>query len=85
MSELTPGPDHAAPATGILATLPGRTVVQGIAVDVLLAICLVVYTTISENGLNWALIWTLIVKTVLMTVASSVMKRVKPPPESAVH
>jgi hypothetical protein len=45
----------------------------------------VVYTTISENGLNWALIWTLIVKTVLMTVASSVMKRVKPPPESAVH
>lgn len=79
----TPGvPDHAAPARGLLASLPGRTIVQGVGIDVLLAVCLVVYDSLSDttHAVNWALIGALVLKTGLMTVASSVMKRLKPPP-----
>lgn len=72
---------HAAPArTGILSSLPGRTIIQGVLVDVLLALALVVYEATSRGeAVNWNLLWGLVLKTVLMTVASSIMKRVKPP------
>lgn len=75
----TPGePDHAAPATGLLANLPFRTALQGIGLDVLLALCLVVYTATSSDHVAWELIPLALAKTALMTLASAVMKRVKP-------
>lgn len=75
-------PQHAAsPArTGILSSLPGRTVIQGVLVDVLLALALVVYEALSRGeAVDWRLLWGLVLKTALMTVASSVMRRIKPP------
>ena len=76
----TPGrPDHAAPATGLLASLPIRTLLQGVAVDVLLAVCLVVYDATASAAVDWRLLWLTILKTALMTAASAVMKRLKPP------
>lgn len=73
--------DHAAPArTGILSSLPGRTVLQGVLVDVVLALALVVYEALSRGEVvDWRLLWALVVKTALMTVASSIMRRVRPP------
>jgi hypothetical protein len=83
MSHLTPGPDHAAPvpaSTGPLSSLPIRTLLQGVAVDVLLAVCLVVFESVAGGeAVDWRLLLVLVGKTVLMTVASSIMKRVKPP------
>lgn len=78
-------PDHAAPATGLLASLPGRTIVQGVLIDVLLAICFVVYDSLNDSAhtVNWAVLGALVLKTGLMTVASSIMKRLKPPPAGA--
>lgn len=72
-----PGPIPA--RTGILASLPGRTILQGIAIDVLLALCLVVITATSTDNVAWRLIPLALAKTALMAIASSVMKRVKPP------
>lgn len=77
-------PQHAAASGGLLASLPGRTIVQGVAVDVLLAVCLVVYNVASSDNLDWLYLWGLVVKSFLMTVASSIMKRLKPPPVEAV-
>lgn len=78
-------PQHAAAATGLLASLPGRTIIQGVLVDVLLSICLVLYDSLSDENLNWNLLWGLLAKTALMTLASSIMRRVKPPPVGAVE
>lgn len=78
-SALTPGPDHAAPPAGLLASLPFRTLVQGLALDVLLAVCLVVYDASSGDAVDWRLLGLALVRTVLQTGASSVMKRLKPP------
>lgn len=75
----TPGePDHAAPATGPLASLPLRTVLQGISIDVLIALCLVIYTATSSDHVDWRLIPLALAKTALMTLASAVMKRLRP-------
>lgn len=77
-------PQHAAATTGLLASLPGRTIVQGVLVDVLLALCLVLYNWASSDNLEWTILWALVVKSLVMTGASSIMKRLKPPPVSAV-
>ncbi len=78
-SQLTPGPDHDAPATGLLASLPFRTLLQGLALDVLLAVCLVVYDATSGDAVDWRLLGLALMRTVLQTAASSLMRRLKPP------
>lgn len=74
-------PQHAAPASrGILSSLPGRTIIQGIAVDILLALALVVYESTSRGeDVDWRLLAGLLLKTAMMTLASAIMRRVKPP------
>ncbi len=76
----TPGrPDHAAPATGLLASLPFRTFLQGLGLDLLLAIALVILAATETETVDWRLLGFALVRTVLQTAASSVMKRLKPP------
>lgn len=78
MSALTPGPDHAATPQPFWESGPFRTTVQGVAIDVLLAICLLIVTSLSSDSVDW---WWLLValgKTFLMAIASSIMKRVRP-------
>lgn len=72
-------PDHGAAATGVLASLPWRTFLQGIGIDVVLAICFVVYEATTAQEPDWRLLLLTLAKTALMTVASSIMRRLKPP------
>lgn len=77
----TPGePDHAA-ETGWLDSLPLRTLAQNVGVDVLLAASAVVYeaTVTDGTGIAWGALGLLLIKSCLNTLASSVMKRVRPP------
>lgn len=78
-----PGPDHAAARTGLLASLPGRTFVQGLGVDLAVAGALVVYDAMNESSVDWRLLGLTLGKTLLMTAASAVMRRLKPPAASA--
>lgn len=78
-SSLTEGADHAAPANSLLSNLPFRTVLQGLATDVLVALAFVIYETVSSDNVDWRLLGITLLKTVLMTVASYVMKKAKPP------
>lgn len=77
-SALTPGPDHAAAPQRFWESAPFRTTVQGISIDVALAVALVIYGATSGDAVDWKLLGALLIKTLLMTVASSFMKRVKP-------
>lgn len=73
---------HAAPVparTGILSSLPGRTIIQGVAIDVLLAVALGLTTWLSSENPDWTIFWSWIGKTALMALASAIMKWVKPP------
>lgn len=81
----TPGvPDHAA-TTGLLDKPEIRTLVQGIAIDVLVALCLVVVEATQGDTVDWRLLVALLLKTVVYTIASGIMKRVRPyrPEESS--
>lgn len=71
--------DHAAPAAGLLASLPFRTFLQGLGLDVLLAVCLVLLAATETENVDWRLLGFALIRTVLQTAASSVMKRYKPP------
>jgi hypothetical protein len=62
-----------------LDSLPGRTVIQGILIDVLLTVSFVLYDALSHDNVNWKLLGVLVGKTALMALASSIMKRVRPP------
>jgi hypothetical protein len=77
-SQLTPGPDHAASTSRFWDNAAFRTTVQGLSIDVLLAVSLVIYTATSSDHVQWAIIPLAIAKTALTTLASSIMKRVKP-------
>lgn len=77
-SARTPGPDHAAKATGIWANAPFRTVVQGVATDVGVAVAFVVYDSLNSGATDYRLLFLSVLKTALMTGASYVMKRKKP-------
>jgi hypothetical protein len=61
-------------------SLPWRTAIQGILIDVILAVCFVLYGALSSGDVDWYLLLILLGKTALMTLASSIMKRVKPLP-----
>ena len=75
----TPGGTHKAAASGPLSSLPWRTTIQGVGVDVLLAVCLLSVEATSSAAVDWRLLLLSLAKTVLMTLASSVMRRVRPP------
>lgn len=80
MSNTVGRADHAVPATsGPLSSLPWRTFLQGVGVDVLIAICLLVVEAGATQSVDWWLLLTALGKTVAMTVASSVMRRLRPP------
>lgn len=75
----TPGyPDHAATPQRFWESAPFRTTVQGIAFDVALALALLLYTATSGDAVDWRLLLGSLAKTLVMTAASSFMKRVKP-------
>jgi len=59
-----------------------RTFLQGLVLDVLLAVALVVYTAVSAGEVDWRLLAAALVRTVLQTAASYVMRKLKPPPPS---
>lgn len=72
-------PDHAAPATGLLSSLPFRTFLQGIGTDVALAVCFVVYDALQNETVDYRLLLITVLKTAIMTALSYVMKKTKPP------
>lgn len=56
-----------------------RTFLQGLAVDVLLAVCLVAYDALQSDAPDWRLLLLTLLKTALMTAASYVMRKLQPP------
>lgn len=78
-SKNTPGPDHAAPATGIWASLPFRTFLQGLGTDVAIAMLFVLYDGLNSAAVDYRLLVISVLKTGVMTALSYIMKRVKPP------
>lgn len=73
--------DHAAPTPGgWLESLPIRTFLQGLGTDVAAAVAIVVYDSL-QSGENIDYRWLLLTigKTILMTGASYVMKKFRPP------
>lgn len=77
-SSATPGPDHAAAPTRFWESAPFRTVVTGVAIDVLIAVCLLLVVAMSGESVDWLWLLAALGKTILMTAASAVLKRVKP-------
>lgn len=57
-----------------------RTFVQGLLIDALVAVCLVVVDALNQEEVDWRLLILTIAKTVLMTAASYVMRKLAPPP-----
>jgi hypothetical protein len=78
-SQRTPGPDHAAPATGLLASLPFRTFLQGLGTDVGIAVCFVIYDALNSEVVDYRLLIITVFKTAVMVAVSYIMKRLKPP------
>jgi hypothetical protein len=72
-------PQHAADPEGDARNRALRTFLQGLAVDVLLTVALVVYDATSSENVQWRLIPLLLAKSVLTSAASYVMRKVKPP------
>lgn len=75
-------PDHlSTEPRSWLDSLPLRTLAQNIGVDVLIATSAVVVdaTSSAADGVAWGALGLILVKTVLNTFASSVMRRVRPP------
>jgi hypothetical protein len=70
---------HAASPEGDARNRALRTFLQGLAVDVLLTVALVVYDATSSENVQWRLIPLLLAKSVLTSAASYVMRKVKPP------
>ena len=79
MSQQIPGvPDHAAPDDARNRAI--RTFVQGLVIDALVAVCLVVVDALNQEVVDWRLLVLTAAKTVLMTAASYVMRKLAPPP-----
>lgn len=51
-----------------------RTFVQGLAIDVVVAVSLVVYEATAEESPDWRLLWASLVKTAVHAVASGLMR-----------
>lgn len=76
-SKNTPGPDHS--ASPIESSLPLRTFVQGLVIDVLVAICLVIVEGTASDSVDWWLLLASLGRTVAQALASSIMRRLVPP------
>lgn len=80
-------PDHAAAedpeSTRDARNRAIRTVIQGLLTDVLVAVAIVVYDALqtSAHSPDWKLLGMSVVKTVMITVASYVMRKLRPPTE----
>lgn len=55
-----------------------RTFIEGVAIDVALALCLVVVAATTSDHVDWRVLGALALKTVLHTMAASVLKRLRP-------
>lgn len=82
----TPGvPDHAAEESPGVARdakqRAWRTMLQGLLLDVLVAVALVVYEAMAVAEPDWRLLLLSLLKTGLMAAASYVMRVVRPPTE----
>lgn len=78
-------PDHAASPSGLLDKPEVRTFLQGAALDVAAAVALVVVQATGGGDVDWRLLGLLVVKTAAYTIASNVMKKLRParPEESS--
>ena len=74
--------DHAVDPTADARDRALRTFLQGLAIDVLIAVALVVYNAVSADSVEWALIPLAIAKSALVAAASYVMRKLKPPAQS---
>lgn len=70
--------DHHAPEPLIRRSLPVRTLVQGLVIDILVAICLVVIEGTATGSVDWWLILASMGRTAAQTAASSLMRRLVP-------
>lgn len=77
-SKNTPGPDHSATPARFWESAPFRTVVTGVAIDILIALCLLIVMALSSDSVDWLWLLVALGKTALMTLASGILKRVKP-------
>lgn len=75
-------PDHASPENAAIERAL-RTFAQGLGLDLLLALAMVVYDAMLQATVDWRLLGLALLKTTLMTVASYVMRRLAPPREEA--
>ncbi len=72
----TPGrADHAADPHADARNRALRTFLQGLALDALLAVCLVVYDALQATTIDWRLLAVTAAKTALMTAVAYVMRR----------
>lgn len=71
-------PDHAAQPLGLLDSPAIRTLVQGVIIDLATALCLVVLQATDGKDVDWRLLGFMLAKTAAYTVASSLMKRLRP-------
>lgn len=75
----TPGvADHAASPPGLLDKPEVRTFLQGAALDVGTAVALAVVQATGGGDVDWRLLGLLVMKTAAYTLASNVMKRLRP-------
>jgi hypothetical protein len=63
----------------LLDSLPFRAFVLGTSIDVLVALCMVVLTATTSDHVDWRLLGLLVAKTLVHTLASSILRRVRPP------
>lgn len=71
--------DHAPKRKRWWNSLPFRTFIQGLATDVGIVVCLALVELASSDHVDWWVWLITLGKTVLMTAASYIMKRLKPP------
>lgn len=76
---MTDDNEHTPARTGPLSSLPYRTLIQGLGTDLAFALALLLYDSLQATSVDWRLLLVTAGKTALMTVASYVMKRVRPP------
>jgi hypothetical protein len=76
----TPGvADHAANPEADARNRALRTFLQGLALDVALAVALIVYSATSAEHVEWRLLLLTLAKTAVQTAASYVMRKLSPP------
>lgn len=83
-SQSTPGPDHSVRGPEADARNRAiRTFAQGLLLDLLVAVALVVYSATSADEVEWKLLALTLLKTAAQTVAAYVMRKLSPPDGAA--